>query len=175
MNWAGLAAVCLNERIKSIKSEFVCLITEPHNYGGKVASLPRNCHLVPDTLKEKECRAAIIASPNLELVEVSELCTKDCAVAYCTINKTRILICSIYLDINKAVVQEWLDKIIKYATDKEVELIIGADTNCHSNLFGEDTNKRGRDFEEFVIENALAIKNVGTVPTFETIRAGKKW
>ena len=89
-------------------------------------------------------------------------------------NKTRILICSIYLDINKAVVQEWLDKIIKYTTDKEVELIIGADTNCHSNLFGDDTNKRGRDFEEFVIENALAIENVGTVPTFETIRAGKR-
>ena len=41
-------------------------------------------------------------------------------------------------------------------------IIIGADTNCHSNLFGEDTNKRGRDFEEFVIENALAIENVGT-------------
>ena len=88
MNRTGLAAVCLNERIKGIKSEFVCLITEPHNYGGKVASLPRNCHLVPDTLKGKECRAAIIASPNLQLVEVSELCTKDCAVAYCTINKT---------------------------------------------------------------------------------------
>ena len=79
-----------------------------------------------------------------------------------------------YLDINKAVVQEWLDKIIKYATDKEVELMIGADTNCHSNLFGEDTNKRGRDFEEFVIENALEIENIGTIPTFETIRAGKK-
>ena len=52
--------------------------------------------------------------------------------------------------------------------------MIGADTNCHSNLFGEDTNKRGKDFEEFVIENALAIENIGTVPTFETIRAGKK-
>ena len=67
------------------------------------------------------------------------------------------------------------DKIIKYATEKEVEMIIGADTNCHSILFGEDTNKRGRDLEEFVIENAIAIENVGTVPTFETIRAGKKW
>ena len=66
-----------------------------------------------------------------------------------------------------------MNKIIAYANDKEVEIIIGADTNCHSNLFGEDTNKRGRDFEEFVIENTLAIENVGTIPTFETIRAGK--
>ena len=73
MNRAGLAAVCLNERIKGLKGDFICLITEPHNYGGKVASLPRNCKLVPCTLKEKECRAAIIASPNIEIVEISEL------------------------------------------------------------------------------------------------------
>ena len=55
-----------------------------------------------------------------------------------------------------------------------MEIIIGADTNCHSNLFGEDTNKRGRDLEEFIIENAIAIENVGTIPTFDTIRAGKR-
>ena len=78
MNRAGLAAVCLKERIKGMKGDFICLITEPHNYGGKVASLSRNCKCVPYTLKEKECRAAIIASPiaNMEIVEISDLCTK---------------------------------------------------------------------------------------------------
>ena len=71
MNRAGLAAVCLNERIKRITGDFICLLTEPHNYGGKVASLPRNCKYVPNTLKEKECRAAIIASKNIEIVAFS--------------------------------------------------------------------------------------------------------
>ena len=85
-----------------------------------------------------------------------------------------MLICSGYLDITQPVVQDWLSKVVKYAESKDSELLIGMDTNCHSNLFGEDTNKRGRDFEDFVIENALAIENVGTVPTFETIRAGKR-
>ena len=89
MNWAGLAAVWLNERLKELKGDFICLITEPHNYGGKVASLPRNCKFVPHTLKEKECRAAIIASSNIEIVEISDLCTKDSAVAYCNIDNTR--------------------------------------------------------------------------------------
>ena len=143
MNRAGLAAVCLNERIKGLKGDCICLLTEPHNYGGKVASLPRNCKYVPYTLKEKECRAAIIASPNIEIVEISELCTKDSAVAYCNIDNSRILVCSGYLDITQPVVQDWLNKVVKYAESKDSELLIGVDTNCHSNLFGKETNKRG--------------------------------
>ena len=106
MNRAGLAAVCLNERIKGLKGDLICIITEPHNYGGKVASLPRNCKFIPCTLKEKECRAAVIASPNIEIVEISELCTKDSAVAYCNIDNTRILVCSGYLDITQPVQQD---------------------------------------------------------------------
>ena len=35
MNKAGLAAISLNERLKSIKRDFVCLITEPYNFKGK--------------------------------------------------------------------------------------------------------------------------------------------
>ena len=97
MNRAGLAAVCLNERLRGMKGDFICLLTEPHNYGGRIASLPRNCKYVPETLKEKECRAAIIASPNIEIVEISELCTKDSAVAYCNIDNSRMLVCSCLL------------------------------------------------------------------------------
>ena len=118
MNRAGLAAVCLNERIKGLKEDFICLITEPHNYRGKEASLPRNCKVVPYNLREKECRAAIIASPNIEIVEISDLCTKDSAVAYCNIDNKRILVCSGYLDITQPVLQDWMDKVVKYADSK---------------------------------------------------------
>ena len=50
---------------------------------------------------------------------------------------------------------------------------MGIDTNCHSKLFGETTNKRGLDFEELVIENGLHIENLGTEPTYEVVRGDK--
>ena len=79
MNKAGLAAISLNERLKSIKGDFVCLITEPYNFKGKAASLPSNAQVVPENTEEKASRAIIIASPNCEIVEVSNLCSKDSA------------------------------------------------------------------------------------------------
>ena len=48
MNKAGLAATSLNERLKSIKGDFVCLISEPYNFKGKAASLPSNVQVVPE-------------------------------------------------------------------------------------------------------------------------------
>ena len=95
-------------------------------------------------------------------------------MAYCNIDNSRVLVCSGYLDIAKPVVQDWLSKVVKYAEDKDSELLIGVDTNCHSNLFGDETNKRGYDLEEFIIENGLAVENTGTIPTFETIRANRR-
>ena len=61
MNKAGLAAISLNERLKSIKGDFVCLITEPYNFKGKAASLPSNAQVVPENTEEKASRAIIIA------------------------------------------------------------------------------------------------------------------
>ena len=82
MNKAGLAAISLNERLKSIKGDFVCLISEPYNLKGKAASLPSNVQVVPENTEENASRAIIIASPNCEIVEVSNLCSKDSAVAH---------------------------------------------------------------------------------------------
>ena len=140
MNKADLAAVSLNERLKSIKGDFVCLITEPYNFKGKAARLPSNVQIVPENIKEKTSRAIIIASPNCEIVEVSNLCSKDSAVAHCKIDKVNILLCSIYMDINIPVQQEFLNKIMDYADSKNVEMILGIDTNSHSTMYGKDTN-----------------------------------
>ena len=52
MNKADLAAVSLNERLKSIKGDFVCLITEPYNFRGKAARLPSNAQIVPENFKD---------------------------------------------------------------------------------------------------------------------------
>ena len=64
-------------------------------------------------------------------------------MAYCNINNSKMLICSGYLDITQPVVQDWLSKVVKYAESKDSELLIGMDTNCHSNLFNEEFHEPG--------------------------------
>ena len=78
------------------------------------------------------------------------------------------------MDIDLPVQQEFLNRIMDYADSKNVEMILGIDTNSHSTMYGKDTNKRGKDMEEFIIDNGLSIENIGKIPTFETIRGNLK-
>ena len=82
---------------------------------------------------------AIIVS-NMELIEISNLCTEDSAVAILKGKLNSFLIVSLYMDITKPVDQDFIKNIFTYAENKSLELIIGVDTNCHSKLFGESTN-----------------------------------
>ena len=77
------------------------------------------------------------------------------------------------MDITKPVEQDFIKNILTFAENKNSELIIGVDTNCHSKLFGESTNKRGFDLEEPIIESGLDAESLGTKPTYETIRGNK--
>ena len=77
MNRSNLAAVSLNERLKTLKSKYICLLTEPFRYKDKLASMPQRCHVVPDLNTVRDPRASIIS--NLELIEISSLCTRDSA------------------------------------------------------------------------------------------------
>ena len=61
-----------------------------------------------------------------------------------------------------------------YADSKNVEIIMGIDTNSHSTIYGDDTNSRWKDMEEFIIDNGLSVENIGKIPTFETIRGNLK-
>ena len=79
MNRSNLAAVALNERLKNLRGKYICLLTEPFRYKGKLASMPQRCNVVPDSNTVKDPRASIVS--NLELIEISALCTKDSAVA----------------------------------------------------------------------------------------------
>ena len=171
MNRSGLAAVSLNEKLKMQSKDYICLITEPYRFKSKIASLPQKSFLIPSRSTSGDSRAIIIS--NLELVEISSLCTEDSAAAILKGKTDTYLIVSIYMDITKAVEQEFVINIIEYAEHKDLKLIMGIDTNCHSKLFGETTNKRGLDFEEIVIEHGLHIENLGTEPTYEVVRGNK--
>ena len=66
------------------------------------------------------------------------------------------------MDITKPVEQDFIKRILTYSENKGLELVIGVDTNCHSQLFGDSTNKRGLDLEEIIIESGLVVENLGT-------------
>ena len=109
MNRSDLAAVSPNERLKTLRSKFICLLTDPFRYKDKVANIPKRCCVVPDPNTIKDPRASIIS--NLELVEISSLCTKDSAVTIIKHRGGRYLLVSLYMDINLDVGGEHLSSI----------------------------------------------------------------
>ena len=62
MNRSNLAAVALNERLKTLKGEYICLLTEPFRYRDKLANLPQKCYVVPEPNTIKDPRASIISN-----------------------------------------------------------------------------------------------------------------
>ena len=92
MNRSGLAAVELNERLKKVKDHYVCLVTEPFRYRGKIASAPAKACIVPGNIADP--RATILSS--IELTEITALCTRDSAVALLKSKELSILIAVSY-------------------------------------------------------------------------------
>jgi hypothetical protein len=90
-------------------------------------------------------RAAIVTSRSLILTQIHSLTSRDCAVALATFD------------------------------DKNLPLLIGADSNAHSTLFGStENNRRGDEFEELIMEQLLKVENLGNSPTFVAPR-GRTW
>ena len=70
--------------------------------------------------------------------------------------------------------QEFITKILTYSSDNGLPIIIGADTNSHTLITGQDTNRRGLELEELILNHGLLVENIGSkVPTYETVRGDK--
>ena len=54
-----------------------------------------------------------------------------------------------------------------FASHRGYAIIIGTDSNCHSELYGLETNKRGEHLEEFIGQYNLRVENQGKTPTFQ--------
>ena len=89
------------------------------------------------------------------------------------IGGVQTVLVSIYLDITNKVQPKWLDDLMIMIENKNYPMIMGVDSNAHSSMYGPDTNARGREFEDFIMQYGLNIENVGGTPTFETLRGTK--
>ena len=151
----------------------VGLFTEPHLVQNKLHTFPRGTKSIFARNIEPNKpgpRAAIVAGRSVNLTALEQWCHRDCAVALTTINKQKVLIVSLYLDIQKTITPQWLQDLLRMAERQSYALIIGADTNAHSSLFGPDSNRRGDELEDLILHHGLATLNEGTAPTFEIKR-----
>ena len=66
---------------------------------------------------------------------------------------------------NEAIDPE-LQRAVEFCQVRSIPLIIGADSNAWSPLWGPDQNERGEKFEEFIGKNHLHVLNDGKKPTY---------
>ena len=161
------AQIDLNRRISNMnkgKDHFICCIQEPSSTRSKLISQPNTVQRFGKSICPRTC---IYTDMNTNAWFLEVLSTKDITAIQVCIQKQQVLVVSAYLDsADSTVWSREMDNVVEYADGKNLGLIICTDSNCHSTLFGPDTNTRGKKFEEAVAGHNLVVENIGHVPTF---------
>ena len=144
------------------------LLTEPYHYKNKIPKLGTVFELFPDTTLESPPRAAILAPRSLQATYLPHLSTSDVSVIF--LRQHRLLLASGYCDKKLPMIQGWLQRIMDYADNKNCKIVLGFDSNAHSELYGEETDARGEILEDFIFRHGLEVENRGAIPTFSTLR-----
>ena len=170
MNKAWLATVELVQVLK--KNDFIGFVSEPYTAYGKVVAMPKG-YKVFHVKAQKVVRAALVVPCILSPIFLDHLSNDDCAVAMVRHDDRNIVVASLYLDRNVPIKeQKMLDDIMEYCEQHDCGVVLGMDSNAHSDMYSEaETDERGEDLEEFIFRHALHVANVGNTPTFQTSRA----
>ena len=160
----------LNKKLDELDT-YICLLQEPYCYKGKLAGLPQGTKVIPSPTVVELPRASLITSSDLSTTELAHLCGTDLAVGQIDIGDKHIVMASLYMDINEPLHSFELERLLKYCSDRQLDLLLFADTNAHSTLFGPKQNPRGDELECILARYGLEIANNSHVPTFRTVRA----
>ncbi len=148
-------------------SSFVLCLQEPPVNKGRITGMGGGVNLFYDRSSEGP-RAAIMALTDLHMWLDSNHTSGDMVTCLLKTQVSEIYITSVYMDITYSTV--WpplLQKLVKHCCRKRRELIICADTNAHSSLWGSvDTNTRGEAVEDAIFMNNLTVLNNGSHHTF---------
>ena len=156
----------------------ICLCQEPYVYQNNALMQPRTSIKYIGG-QGNHPRSAIYTARNIKAWHIESLSNRDLfliiiiisgkgmTAIVVNINNRETLILSAYLDSKLKVVQPWLTAAMSFASHRVYAIIIGVDSNCHSELFGLETNKRGKNIEDFIAQHNLRVENQGKTPTFE--------
>ncbi len=154
---------------------FIIGIQEPPVAFGKVFGLDKRHQLFQKQGGDKDRpRAALYISQGIQAWELPEHSNLDMVSCMVTTggNLNRFIVSSLYLDINKPAWPPMLESLIRYCRQHRLQLLLLADTNAHSALWGHhDTNRRGEILEQGIASANLQVFNVGNKPTFFNRRA----
>ena len=99
-------------------------------------------------------RAIILVSRSLTSIGLDHLSTRDTVLVQVTAGQEDFFVCSSYLDITVPHVVYDVDECVDHAHRTKLPIIIGMDSNCHSELWGcPNSNQRGE-----VLENSSSIR-----------------
>lgn len=153
----------------------IALIQEPYTLHFNIPTSTRYRVLsyndIDNTLTEQSRpRAAILTQPNIYAMLISQFTTRDICVAEVTIQNKNIIIASVYLppaddvDLHLQIIQELCQKYPR-------NVIVCGDFNAHHLEWGStSTNSRGRDIIDLFSALDFHLLNLGSTPTFYTIR-----
>ena len=113
-------------------------------------------------------RAMIVASKDLKISLIENLTSRDTTSINLHNLKEEIIICSSYQDIDYQEVINNIDKCVEYSKTVSKDILIGTDSNAHSQLWmSESDNARGEIFEDFITSNGLFVCNIGNKFTYD--------
>ena len=149
------------------ETNFICMVTEPSIIRHRLSGIPKHYNSIP-TIKENSPRTAIFTSPSIPIQEISHLSHRDLVVGLMNCGRKQTAIISAYMDIKIKPITEPIQTAIDYCKNRGYSILLTADTNSHSKLWGNETNSRGRKWEDFFETEHLLVHNQGRIPTFES-------
>ena len=160
-----LAHIELINNLEGLEN-YLCLIQEPYKRRNRLVNIPTGATCIPSPQVVEGARAAVYASEGCKLVELAHLCSRDSAVGLLNISGSRVVVASLYLDVNLVVNQAWIADLFAEADKYGCPILLGMDSNAHSRLFGPTQNSRGDDLEELIATFSLQVENRCHTPTY---------
>ena len=142
--------------------------------GNRVSGFPQY-NIIEDKGAETPVRAAIVASPGVDIWPAPEFTSPDMATGLLVTNNKDfpyIYVVSLYLDYQDKIVDgritpPLLHRLLAHCRAESTQILILADVNAHcSALNSPDINDRGRAMDNFLINHHLITHNVGAQWTF---------
>ena len=146
----------------------VAFITEPYApYGLVRIEAGKGCIISSRGTKKNPPRACLrLCLPSWPM---DEFTNRDMATAMIRLEGGDFCVASLYLDIDYKVNNESFIQLIERCESQGTPLIMGLDSNAHSQLWGcEESNQRGEELEAILLEHEMVVLNQDDVPTFIT-------
>jgi ribonuclease HI len=148
----------------------VALLQEPYVRDKKLNGLKDSNNIILCDDSNDRPRACILINNKIQFICLNNFSDGDLFAIKIKINDgTELVLASVYMPYCNEVMppQKLLANLVSYCKIKNLQLIIGCDSNSHHTVWASsNTNKRGEHLLDFVTSNDLIVLNEGAEPTY---------